>query len=164
MFCSLFSRSKEKRGRPKIHIDCFVKNIDKNLIFVYFTMKLFSILAGLFTAAQVPTGNYVGSKTLFGETINAVVNIQDAECLDFAISGDFTLDCKDEHYSLNGNTIVLDDIDIVGDCAHDALVDNQITLKSIVYDDQNNQITVSVKYSIVNVDIVLYPQALLITS
>jgi len=120
-------------------------------------MNLFAILASLFYTAQVPIGNYVGGKTLFGETINAVVNINDSSSLDFAISGDFALDCKDESYSLVGNTIVLDDVDIVGDCAHDALVDNQITLKGIVYDSQQNQITVTAKYSIATVDIVLYP-------
>ena len=120
-------------------------------------MNLFAILASLFYTAQVPIGNYAGGKTLFGETINAVVNINDSASLDFAISGDFALDCKDESYSLVGNTIVLDDVDIVGDCAHDALVDNQITLKGIVYDSQQNQITVTAKYSIATVDIVLYP-------
>jgi hypothetical protein len=123
-------------------------------------MKFLYILASLFYTAQVPVGNYVGSKTLFGETINAVVNINDATSLDFAISGDFTLDCKDESYSLVDNTIVLDDIDIVGDCAHDALVDNEITLKGIVYDAEQNQITVTAKYSIATVDIVLTHQLL----
>jgi len=120
-------------------------------------MNIFTILASLFYTAQVPIGNYAGGKTLFGEKINAVVNINDSASLDFAISGDFTLDCKDESYSLVDNTIILDDVDIVGDCAHDALVDNQITLKGIVYDSQQNQITVTAKYSIATVDIILNP-------
>ena len=122
-----------------------------------YTMNLFTFLASLFYVVQVPTGNYVGGKTLFGETINAIVNINDASSLDFAISGDFTLDCKDESYSLVDNTIILDDIELVGDCAHDALVDNQITLKGIVYDAEQNHITVTAKYSIATVDIVLMP-------
>ena len=46
---------------------------------------------------------------------------------------------------------------LVGDCAHDALVDNQITLKGIVYDAEQNHITVTAKYSIATVDIVLMP-------
>ena len=123
-------------------------------------MRFFTILASLFLSSnQIPSGGYVGSKTLFGETISAVVNLKDSSSLDFSISGDFALDCKDESYSIVGNTIVLDDLGLVGDCAHDALMDNQITLKEIVYDDALNQITVSVKYSIANVDIVLKPES-----
>ena len=122
-------------------------------------MKLFTFLAGVFLTIKTPSGSYVGSKTLFGETIGAIVNINDATSLDFTVSGDFTLDCKDESYSVVGDAIVLDDIELVGDCAHDALMDNQITLKGIVYDNTQNQITVSVKYSIANVDIVLKPES-----
>ena len=105
-----------------------------------------------------PNGLYTGSKTLFGETINALVNLKTAGTLDFAISGDFTLDCKDEHYTVSGNEIVLSDIEMAGDCAHDALTDNGITLKSIMYDAATDKITVSVKYSIANVDVVLTKQ------
>ena len=105
-----------------------------------------------------PNGLYTGSKSLFGETINALVNLKTVNTLDFAISGDFTLDCKDEHYTVSGNEIVLSDIGMVGDCAHDALTDNGITLKSITYDTANDKITVSVKYSIANVDVVLTKQ------
>ena len=105
-----------------------------------------------------PNGLYTGSKTLFGETINALVNLKTADTMDFAISGDFTLDCKDEHYTVSGNEIVLSDIGMVGDCAHDALTDNGITLKSILYDTANDKITVAVKYSIANVDVVLSKQ------
>ena len=85
-------------------------------------MNLLKFLASLFFAGQVPAGMYTGSKTFFSETINAVVNINDAQSLDFAISGDIILNCKDEDYSLdNNNQIVLSDIDLVGNCAHDAL-------------------------------------------
>ncbi len=116
-------------------------------------MRFISLLLSYLLAS--PNGLYTGSKTLFGETINALVNLKTANTLDFAISGDFTLDCKDEYYTVSGNDIVLSDIDMVGDCAHDALTDNGITLKSIVYDAASDKITVSVKYSIANVDVVL---------
>jgi hypothetical protein len=118
-------------------------------------MNLLKFLASLFLAGQVPAGMYTGSKSLFGETINAVVNINDARSLDFAISGDIALDCKDEDYSLEGNQIVLSDIELVGDCAHDALMDYEIILKGIVYDDASNEITVTVKYSVATIDVVL---------
>ena len=41
------------------------------------------------------------------------------------------------------------------DCAKQALEENKVTLKKIAYDEAANEITVSVKYTVVNVDIVL---------
>jgi hypothetical protein len=75
--------------------------------------------------------------------------------LDFAISGDFTINCVNEYYVLDGSQIILRDIGLVGDCTHDALADNKITLSSITYDSSANQINVSVKYSIAKIDILL---------
>ena len=105
--------------------------------------------------ATVPSGLYSGSKSLFGETINAVVDLKSATTIDFGITGDFTLDCKDELYTISSPNILITNIDVVGDCAHDALTDNKIILKGIVYDSVTDIITVSVKYSVANVDIVL---------
>ena len=109
--------------------------------------------------ATVPSGLYSGSKSLFGETINAVVDLKSATTLDFGITGDFTFatlaDCKDELYTISLPNILITNIDVVGDCAHDALTDNKIILKGIVYNSATDIITVSVKYSLANVDIVL---------
>ena len=108
-----------------------------------------------FLFASVPSGSYSGSKTVFGETIGAVVTFQDSQKLDFGVSGAFTLECAGESYSMNGNTIVLTNIGVAGDCAHDALVDNGVDLTGIVYNPTSNQITVSVKYSIAKIDVLL---------
>ena len=105
-----------------------------------------------------PSGKYVGSKTVFGETIGASVSFRDSNTLDFAITGAFALNCAGEPYVLSGNEIVISDIDEVGDCAHDALVDNGVTLTDILYDETKNQITVSVKYSVAKIDLVLIPE------
>jgi len=121
-------------------------------------MKWITVLLTYFFSNQSsPLGTYIGSKTVFGETVNAAINVKDTEKLDFSISGDFVLNCKDEYYSYADGKIVLDDLEIVGDCAHDALVDNQITLKDILFDQTLNQITVSVKYSIMTLDILMIP-------
>lgn len=116
---------------------------------------LVKFIYGLLFASTVPSGFYSGSKSLFGETINAVVNLKTATTLDFGISGDFMLDCKDEAYTVSGSSVQITNIGVAGDCAHDALADYGITLKGIVYDSAADTITVSVKYSIANVDIVL---------
>ena len=118
-------------------------------------MWFFSSLATLLLFNQTPSGKYLGSKSLFGETIQANVNFKDPSNLDITISGDFVLNCADESYSVTNNQIVLDDIDIVGDCAHDALVDNNIIIQSIAYDSSRNDITLTVVYSVLHLDIVL---------
>ncbi len=122
-----------------------------------FIGNLISVLTALF-AATVPSGTYVGSKTIFGETIGASVSFHDADTLDFAITGAFALNCVDEVYQINGSEIVMMNIGVVGDCAHDALADNGVTLTNIVYDGTSNQITVSVKYSVAKIDLVLTHQ------
>lgn len=105
--------------------------------------------------ASIPSGSYCGTKTLFGETINGVVDLKTPAMLDFSISGDFTIDCVDEAYSVNGNQIILTNVNTPGDCTHDALAENKITLGSITYDSVSNKIDVSVKYSVAKIDIVL---------
>ena len=114
-------------------------------------------LLSAFLFSSVPSGSYSGSKTVFGETIGAIVTFQDSQKLNFGVSGAFALDCVGEPYSLNGNTIVLTNIGVVGDCAHDALIDNGVDLTGIVYNPTTDKITVSVKYSISKIDIVLNP-------
>lgn len=104
-----------------------------------------------------PAGTYCGTKTVFGESISGIVDLKTSSLLDFTISGDFNIDCLDEAYSVSGNQILLTGINTPGDCTHDALSDNKITLNSITYDEALNQIDVSVKYSIAKLDILLTP-------
>ena len=75
--------------------------------------------------------------------------------MDFSITGDFTLDCKDEAYSMVNDELILSNINVVGDCTHDALVENKITLEEIVFSPDDNEITVSVKYAVLKLEIVL---------
>ncbi len=118
-------------------------------------MRFSDIFAVLYALYSSPAGTYCGSKTVFGETINGEVRFKSPELLDFAISGDFTINCSDEYYALDGSKIILRDIGVVGDCTHDALADNKIALDSITYDSSTNQIDVSVKYSIAKINILL---------
>jgi hypothetical protein len=120
-------------------------------------MRFFEFLSVLFALGQSPVGKYCGTKTLFGETINGVVNFKSSDVLDFAISGDFTINCVDEHYTVSGSSVMLSDIDVAGDCTHDALSDNKITLTGITYDSSANTLDVAVKYSVAKLDITLSP-------
>jgi hypothetical protein len=123
-------------------------------MFVGNLIAIFYALTGLAT----PSGVYVGSKTVFGETIGASVSFRDSNTLDFAITGAFALNCAGEPYVVSGNEIVLSDIDQVGDCAHDALEDNGVILTNILYDGSKNHLTVSVKYSVAKIDLELSPE------
>ena len=120
-------------------------------------MRFSDLLSVIFEFGQSPVGRYCGSKTVFGETINGIVTFKSLDLLDFAISGDFTIDCADEYYSLSGSNVVLRDIGVDGDCTHDALTDNKITLDAITYDSAANTLGIAVKYSIAKIDIQLTP-------
>lgn len=53
--------------------------------------------------------------------------------------------------------MVLRDIGVAGDCTHDALAENKITLDAIAYDSTANSLDVAVKYSVAKIDIKLTP-------
>ena len=120
-------------------------------------MRVYELLSIVFALNQSPVGKYCGSKTVFGETVNGVVSFKSPDLLDFAISGDFTINCLNEYYSLADSQVVLRDIGVVGDCTHDALDENQIVLNSITYDSVSNTMDVVVKYSVAKLDILLTP-------
>ena len=120
-------------------------------------MRFYDLISVILALGQSPVGKYCGSKTVFGETINGVVTFKSPEILDFAISGDFTINCADEYYSLSGSQVVLRDIGVAGDCTHDALAENKITLDAIAYDSTANSLDVTVKYSVAKIDIKLTP-------
>ena len=104
------------------------------------------------TLLDTPEGTYDGSKTVLGQTINAEVVVNSETSMDLSISGVISLACKDETYHLDGSDVIVDNIDQAGDCAHDALEENSVTLKGVTYDDSADTITVSVKYSIMSID------------
>ena len=120
-------------------------------------MQLYDLISVILALGQSPAGKYCGSKTVFGETINGIVTFKSFETLDFAISGDFTINCADEYYTVSGSQVVLQDIGMAGDCTHDALAENKITLDAIIYDSGTNSLDVTVKYSIAKIDIKLTP-------
>jgi hypothetical protein len=89
---------------------------------------LFSVLA---TALANPSGVYTGSKTVLGETINAQISVTSDSLLDLQISGVIDLACADEAYTMGSTEITLDHIDEAGDCAHDALEENNVKLEKV---------------------------------
>jgi len=103
-----------------------------------------------------PDGEYSGTKKILGETITASVTFGDDLTLNFDLTGPLTIDCTNEAYTIaSDGTISVTDINTAGDCLHDALASNDVTLKGIKYATDSDTITVSVKYSFLTESITL---------
>ena len=120
---------------------------------IFSKLALASWMAG--SSLTAPSGDYTGSVTKLGQTINTEVDINSETSMNLIISGAIDISCSDEAYTLNGSEVTVDNIGVDGDCAHDALAENKVTLEDIKYDDSKDEITVSVKYSVLNIDVVL---------
>ncbi len=114
----------------------------------------------IITLTTTPSGTYKGSKTVLGQTINTEVDVTSDTLMNLIITGVISLSCSDEEYALNGNEVTVTHITEDGDCAHDALAENNVSLKSVSYDDSADTITVSVKYSVMSIDMILSKSAL----
>lgn len=101
------------------------------------------------------TGTYKGSKSILGYDIDATVTLEDSSHLDLKVTGSASVNCKNEAFTLSDGTISITNAGKSGDCIHDALANDDLTLKSVKYSSSSNTITVSVKYSIFSVDITL---------
>jgi hypothetical protein len=94
-------------------------------------LRAAALLSVLATALANPSGVYTGSKTVLGETINAQISVTSESLLDLQISGVIDLACTDEAYTMGATEITLDHIDEAGDCAHDALEQNNVKLEKV---------------------------------
>jgi len=93
------------------------------------------------------TGEYSGTKTIIGVEITATITFEDGMKAEFAISGPLTIDCPDEPYTLaSDGTMSMTNINNDGDCLHDNMASNDVTLKGMKYSSDSDTITVSVKW------------------
>jgi len=120
-------------------------------------MMIGELFAKYFVAFSLndPSGAYKGTKTILGEQVTAVITVHDNNgTFDFALSGPVSINCLVEPYTYANGVISVTDINQPGDCVHQALSDNNATLKSITYDTSANTITVSIKYSFLDISLV----------
>lgn len=115
--------------------------------------RLYSRYFHAFSQA-VPSGSYAGSKTVLGEKVSATIKIDNSTELEIGISGVISLSCS-EAYTYSSGTITLPNDGTPGDCVHDALAKNNVKLDSVKYDTSSDEITVSVKYSFLAINVVL---------
>jgi C1A family cysteine protease len=120
------------------------------------TSHVNAMLAALSLASSALTGEYSGSKTILGQSINAKLTIKSDSAVDIDITGVAAVACADEPYSYDGAAAInLPNKDVAGDCVHDNLADAGAEIKSISYDTSKDEITVEAKYSFVTVSVVL---------
>lgn len=101
-----------------------------------------------------PSGQYEGSKAVLGVDITCDMRVRST--VDIVISGPISLECDNESYTFEGTILTLDDVDENGDCVHDQLKKEDVTLKSITYDAPSDVLTLNVKYDHVPVALDLY--------
>jgi len=105
-----------------------------------------------------PAGTYKGEKSILGENVTAVVTFNTGDKLDFSVTGPVTIVCTGEDYTYANGVISITNINVAGDCVHDALADNSASLKSFTYDTSANTITLALKISIISVSFTLNHQ------
>lgn len=125
-----------------------------------FGMNLSSIYAkyGSVFQLQDPSGKYCGTKTVLGQKVSCTGDA-DASTHTFSLDlqGIFSISCQGEPYSYSNGVITLTNIDKDGDCLHDALKENDITLEDLTYDSSANAISVTTKYGMIRVSLTLEP-------
>ena len=118
-------------------------------------MKSCILALALALATAAPSGTYTGTKSILGVTVNGNIKIDDDTHFDLGITGAATITCTNEVYALSGSDISLPNAQTAGDCVHDQLASNKVTLESLTYDSGADSITVIVKKSIAKVSLTL---------
>eukprot|EP00301_Raphidiophrys_heterophryoidea_P008952 c13247_g1_i1.p1 GENE.c13247_g1_i1~~c13247_g1_i1.p1 ORF type:complete len:557 (-),score=154.31 c13247_g1_i1:122-1792(-) len=103
------------------------------------------------TALADPAGEYKGSKSVMGQTVDTVLVINSDGTLNFQVSGVVSINCNEEAFTFANNDIAITNINNNGDCVHDALSTNHVTLKEIAFNSASNEVTVTLKYSVVSI-------------
>merc|ERR1719397_156121 len=97
--------------------------------------------------ATALSGKYSGSKTIIGVEIMTSVTFSSDMKAELSLSGPLTIDCADESYTMASDGIIsMTNINVDGDCLHDNMASNDVTLKGIKYSSDSDTITVTVKY------------------
>lgn len=104
---------------------------------------------------QVPSGQYCGTVSVIGITLNAQMNFPTNGKIDFSTSDAISITCNAEPFTMDGSLIMITNIGTQGNCVHDASSSNNVSVESITYSKDTNQITLkaSVKIKIFTVPV-----------
>merc|ERR1719486_1879262 len=104
----------------------------------------------LFTpSTHTLSGTYKGTTKKLGETVTGTVTIQADNHFDITVAASgvakVDVNCKGEEYKLaSDGTVTLPNVNTKGNCLHDALEENKVTLKKVTYDSKKDTINISV--------------------
>lgn len=87
-----------------------------------------------------PVGKYCGSVSFLNITLKAQMNFPTNGKIDFSTSDAISITCNAEPFTMDGSLIMITDIGTQGDCVHDALSRNNVSVESITYSKETNQI------------------------
>lgn len=117
--------------------------------------------AAVLKAAGAPAGTYKGTKSELGAHVTATITIEDASHVDIDVEvtgvTKVSVKCAKEDYTLSGNTVNLTNLGKPGDCLHDDLKKDTVTLKSVTYNPKDDSVTISV-HKILNISVKLTKQ------
>lgn len=82
------------------------------------------------------------------------------QSMDLKITGPASIDCSNEACTISNDKITITNAGTAGDCVHDQLAKNHVTLQSITYNESEDSIQVSVKYTFVPITIKLTHQSM----
>merc|ERR1712096_349794 len=128
--------------------------VTKSIITVNFVLKKVTLLNALLTA---PSGKYHGEKSVVGQDFKGDIAITDGSTLSVSISGAITMSCPGEKYTYDATSkiVSLTNQATEGDCVHDFDSREGVTVKSITYNPDSDEITLKVTKSIITVNFVL---------
>jgi hypothetical protein len=131
-----------------------VKSTEPVLPMAVLFERYFPVFAG-----QKPSGTYVGTKSILGQSVTSTVGIASDTDFSFSVAGPVSINCSDEAYTYADGTITVPNLDKSGDCLHDSLEKQHVKLKSFSYDPTANEIHVAVAYSVITINLTLKHQA-----
>lgn len=101
------------------------------------------------TVKTQPAGVYAGNKTILGQDIGGQMVFIDEGVCDLQIlvdAANLNITCMNEPYTMSGFIVMLTGVDSAGDCVHDGLSDNDVTLVSISFMEALDEVELLVKY------------------
>jgi len=106
---------------------------------------------------DVPMGLYAGNKVIISYEVDAQMVFNEPGLCNIQIlisAANLNITCISEAYTMSGSSIELTDVNNEGDCVHDELGDD-VTLKSITFDEEFNEVSIAVKYKFLSETIAL---------
>jgi len=109
----------------------------------------------------VPNGKYCGTVGVLNMKLDGEMNFNTDGKVDFSTSDAISITCIAEPFTMDGSLIMITDIGTPGDCVHDALVNNNVSVESVTYSKETNQIVLKAS---IKIQLFTFPVSMTLTS